>query len=118
MARCIDADKAKEEIKSSFCIDSVIFGELMSFRDGKIGVDNLIHEINVQAVEEAVNTLENVETEEVAPVTHAHWIRNEFGVPICSACHKGWDDQPEKDGSPLFEYCPCCGAIMDEEVGK
>ena len=69
-------------------------------------------------VQATINEIKKFPLEDVKPVTHAHWIRNEFGVPLCSACHKGWDDQPEKDGSPLFEYCPCCGAIMDEEVGK
>lgn len=65
-----------------------------------------------------LSALERVPTADVVPVVHAHWFKNDFGVPLCSACHKGWDSQPEKDGSPLFEYCPCCGAIMDEEVGK
>ena len=61
---------------------------------------------------------------DAAPVVHGHWI----GYPeclgydgayhdehiVCSACHSVWniiDNDAER-----FDYCPACGAKMDEEV--
>lgn len=66
-----------------------------------------------------ISLLQNSETEDVAPVVHAHWIKAFFpgsvecGLPIlldatCSRC----DFKMEE----LYSYCPNCGAIMDEEV--
>lgn len=105
MGRYIDADKVVDVMKVAYWDEN-----MHSAKDDPCVIDAMI--------DWSIRQIKDAPTEAVAPVVHAHWIRNVFGVPICSACHKGWDDQPEKDGSPLFEYCPCCGAIMDEEVGK
>lgn len=58
--------------------------------------------------------VEDIPPADVAPVVHARWIDNGRGgyahAYFCSNC--GW-----LDGYPIedrFNYCPCCGAKMDE----
>ena len=61
--------------------------------------------------------IEDIQTEDVAPITHAHWIVKKetdcYGdhyrtYIICSKC----DHLTFKE----WNYCPDCGAKMDEEV--
>lgn len=59
-------------------------------------------------------------TEDVAPVTHAHWKEYvDVGGAIyieCSACGLiWWLDEGTAEENEMF-YCPRCGAKMDEEV--
>lgn len=59
-------------------------------------------------------------TEDVAPVTHAHWKEYvDVGGAIyieCSACGLiWWLDEGTAEENEMF-YCPKCGAKMDEEV--
>ena len=50
---------------------------------------------------------------DVAPVIHAHWIRYpDCGVTKCSNC--GWSIEECWDS----DYCPHCGAQMDEKEDK
>ena len=58
-----------------------------------------------------ISLLQNSETEDVAPVVHAHWTAEKK----CSNCKEDalWDD---RGGDWLTDYCPNCGAKMDEEV--
>lgn len=64
--------------------------------------------------------LKKASTIEAKPVVHAHWITEQEAEEInrydltycCSACgHCDWDCT-ESEG---FEYCPNCGAKMDEK---
>ena len=62
--------------------------------------------------------IEDIPPADVAPVIHARWIDNGRGgyahAYFCSNC--GW-----LDGYPIedrFNYCPNCGAIMDESEDK
>ena len=52
---------------------------------------------------------------DVAPVVHGHWIEKEkytFGIMYdCSLC-----DNRILDNGYSWNYCPNCGAKMDEEV--
>ena len=63
--------------------------------------------------------LKKAPTIEIKPVVHAHWVTEQETEEInrydltycCSACgHCDWDCT-ESEG---FEYCPNCGAKMDE----
>lgn len=49
----------------------------------------------------------------IDPVKHGHWAEYSNGVYYCSECHEEayWDTDY---GQQLFEYCPYCGAKMDE----
>ena len=64
--------------------------------------------------------IKNAPTIEAKPVVHAHWVTEQEAEEInrydltycCSACgHCDWDCT-ESEG---FEYCPNCGAKMDEK---
>ena len=70
------------------------------------------------------NTIKNMTAADVAPVRHGRWIYNiESGECVCSACGENALSF-RKDtlyGIDLYEtcltdYCPNCGARMDEEV--
>ena len=51
-------------------------------------------------------------TEDVVPVVHAHWIKSETEPYACSNCNRRelWMN------AVTYEYCPHCGAKMDEAV--
>lgn len=59
-----------------------------------------------------VDTVNNVSAADVAPVVHGRWDDSFDGItPFCSVCgrtHKCFNRTPN--------YCPNCGAKMDEEV--
>lgn len=60
----------------------------------------------------AIREVAVFDTEDVAPVVHAHWINGEE----CSEC--GGLALMDYDGKAHIiqsEYCPHCGAKMDEE---
>ena len=58
--------------------------------------------------------IDSVPTADVAPVRHGYWVKEKRDVLIhwhCSACKECFYlDKPNA------EYCPHCGAKMDEEV--
>ena len=62
-----------------------------------------------------LNVLDMVKTEDVAPIVHAHWIFYENGTCDCSNCHTVWESNML---NRWIEYCPFCGAKMDEEMSK
>ena len=49
-------------------------------------------------------------TIEAVPVRRGRWIRAKCGDYSCSECEVVLEDD-----EPLFNYCPNCGARMDEE---
>ena len=58
--------------------------------------------------DEAVDTVENFQDADVAPVRHGHWI--EYQTPhiiCCSYCD--WGTGPDEK----TKYCPNCGAKME-----
>lgn len=63
-------------------------------------------------------------TEDVAPVVHAHWETDKHvALDFCSSCGEAVEryvtaEQLDKSnkGATYWNYCPHCGAIMDEEV--
>lgn len=65
--------------------------------------------------------LSHTPTVDAEPRKRGRWERNEWGdhVKICSACHKGPAQIPGKREPLYSNYCPSCGAKMDEkEVGN
>ena len=67
--------------------------------------------------DEAVTRVENFPSADVAPVRHGRWIEQEkytFGTMYdCSIC-----DNRILDNGHSWNYCPNCGATMDEEVSE
>ena len=62
------------------------------------------------------NALDNTPAADVAPVVHAHWIKEDEDENsyFCSACEALWmlsEGSPEDNG---MHYCMNCGARMDE----
>ena len=57
-----------------------------------------------------LQSISDMPAADVAPVIHAHWIRYpDCGVTKCSNC--GWSIEECWDS----DYCPHCGAQMDEK---
>lgn len=91
MTRYIDVEDFKEEVR-------------------KLG-KSLLNEWDTQGV---LSVLERVPTADVAPVIHGHWIYQGLSpyncFSRCSCCDVVFD------GYETLEYCPKCGAKMDEVV--
>ncbi len=65
--------------------------------------------------------LDDFPTADVEPVRHGHWAKNRDGVRcICSVCKIEYTKSSLFNVSINFanrpDYCPGCGAKMDEEV--
>ena len=67
-------------------------------------------------VDKAWANINKIPAADVAPVVHGRWVYHNFDT-ICSECRKSaifdeWEQQAET------EFCPHCGAKMDEEAVK
>lgn len=60
---------------------------------------------------DAMLTIATIPPADVAPVVHAHWIKDECAFMRCSQC--GY----ENDWEWATPYCPSCGARMGGEEG-
>lgn len=56
--------------------------------------------------------------EDVKPVVHAHWIDQKHGTYKCSSCGQFLDFGGVNAGRGDANYCPNCGAKMDEEENE
>ena len=66
-------------------------------------------------ITEAIDRINNfIPPADVAPVVHGHWIKDNDIDYGCSACGRRqlWMN------ATIYEYCPHCGAIMDESEGE
>lgn len=63
-----------------------------------------------------ISLLQNSETADVAPVVHAHWIRTNHGAYRCSNCTAKGILYGVILHAYESDYCPDCGAKMDEVV--
>ena len=93
MARCIELDKAIEQ----FCS----YGSVFTYGD--------------KVCKAIVSRLKQVPTADVRENVHAHWVYKalegypNITFPVCSNCDEDAIDYVESN------FCPCCGAVMDEE---
>ena len=61
--------------------------------------------------EEAVCTVEDFQSADVAPVVHGHYVINDDGDASCSVCREEYLNHTQN-------YCPNCGAKLDGEGGE
>ena len=95
MARYIDADIIKQELLEE---------------DEKIGEPKDLKELlKSSGIFHALIHIQLAETEDVAPVVHAHWIDTLYGW-ACSNCEE------EQEYTLYLGHCPHCGAKMDEVI--
>lgn len=70
------------------------------------------------AWDSAINALRNAPSADVAPVVHGRWIyAGKYGEYECSICHGIDADCSDYYSAHLVteqDYCPNCGARMDE----
>ena len=68
--------------------------------------------------------IEAAPTVDAAEVVHGRWLHTEeplgwkdVDCMECSACHDSWIIEEDYcfDDMPLWNYCPSCGAKMDED---
>ena len=68
------------------------------------------------------NTIKNMPAADVAPVVHGHWIEQEDGnldtYYTCSSCKEDFDLIAGTPCENLYNYCPSCGAKMDEKEDR
>ena len=94
----IDANNLIEEIREERCYNC------RNFKDMKC---------DYCSTADYIYMIEDMPAADVAPVIHAHWIRYpDCGVTKCSNC--GWSIEECWDS----DYCPHCGAKMDEKEDK
>lgn len=63
---------------------------------------------------------------DVKQIVHAHWIEGQTNHPnihniLCSCCLTGYPSKGHANSQytkERFQWCPSCGARMDEEVEK
>jgi len=66
----------------------------------------------------AKDYIDNAKTIDAVPVVHAHWIDQKHGTYKCSSCGQFLDFGGVNAGRGDANYCPNCGAKMDEEESK
>jgi hypothetical protein len=107
--RIIDAEALEEKIEKSI---SILKKEMLLKNDISI-----ISKIELKWLKDFLKHIKNAPTIEAKPVVHAHW---EEGAPFhqCSNCNGfalSFDNEPYRK-EILSNFCPHCGAQMDEGV--
>lgn len=64
-----------------------------------------------------LDLLDNLPTIDVEPVRHGHWEQDGHHIR-CSKCRTYFCITDREGDSFPINYCPCCGAKMDEEEHK
>jgi uncharacterized CHY-type Zn-finger protein len=109
VSRYIDAEKFVEEMRERFCEDCD--DELACWACG---------------IHKAIEAIEDYPAADVAPVVHGKWVEPSYkrkkagicgstdamaGKCRCSVCRH---EEPVFEEYPKYNYCPYCGAKMDE----
>ena len=119
MPRLIDADALIDDVTERYCKNC-------ERRKGiKNGKQKVIYDIGdapcrACAVDDMKDELENAPTVEAEPVRHGHWNEAKDGTLWCSVCTSTGPYDEDSWGyvihAPHYDYCPHCGAKMDEVV--
>lgn len=76
---------------------------------------NLVYAEFIEAKRKLLE-LQHTNDFDAVKVVHGHWKRKPHWCVVCSCCGKYTHDY---DGEvELYNYCPNCGAKMDEEVSE
>lgn len=62
-----------------------------------------------------IGVIDEQPTIEAEPIKHGKWITNEYYYPICSVCGTNYEYEALEVDPTVWNYCPCCGAKMEEE---
>ena len=92
-----------------------------------IDADRLKEEWLFDAEYNANDFLDSIDSQpdaDVEPIRHAHWEAQEYEFLTCSKCgesyYTGYDCTPDAkeklENGDCYNYCPHCGAKMDESV--
>ena len=69
-----------------------------------------------------LQSISDMPAADVVPVRHGHWIEQEDGnldtYYTCSSCKEDFDLIAGTPCENLYNYCPNCGAKMDEKEDK
>ena len=69
-----------------------------------------------------LQSISDMPAADVAPVVHGHWIEQEDGnldtYYTCSSCKEDFDLIAGTPCENLYNYCPSCGAKMDEKEDR
>ena len=88
--------------------------------------DDWLHEVNesIFCPNDVLDSIDSQPDADVEPIRHAHWEAQKYEFLTCSkcgeSCYTGYDCTPDakeklEDGD-CYNYCPHCGAKMDESV--
>ena len=110
MPRYIDADKILSHLNDEIevCGDCDVYSQPVVYGT-RLGL------------EYSKSLVETAETADVQEIRHGHWIEKNldaFRKVECSCSMCGWSGVENYDSYVDihdFEYCPYCGAMMDEE---
>ena len=120
MARLIDADALYDDVMERYCKDCE---KRKGIKRGKWRVIYEIGEAPCRAcdVDDLKMELDETPTIEAEPIRHGRWIPSDPpDAPItklykCSVCGLGYeDDDTDCEVYYPWNYCPHCGAKMDE----
>ena len=109
MSKYVNADQFIAEIERAKAKEIELKHDALANRRNTVAG---IHNACAGFCDQIIRAIKKIKTEDVAPVVHAHWIFGEYNgqaIATCSNC------QGEVDLIG-FQYCPTCGAKMDEEV--
>lgn len=85
---------------------------IAKFKRLKLGENSFVERVFADGV---YAIIEQFPAADVAPVVHGRWIRKPHWCVSCSYCGKCTHDYEGEVES--YNYCPNCGAKMDERDG-
>ena len=97
-------------------------GDYIKREDALKAVDDIV--CDADDAERTCDRIIDIPSADVAPVRHGRWIETSYDEYTCSVCGKNVSDEifyaigPEDRESAsmcVANYCPNCGAKMDEE---
>ena len=66
---------------------------------------------SLEVIEKIMDIIKEAPTIEAEPVRHGHWTLDRHEHGVCSVCHM---TSVDIIGGEFHNYCPNCGAKMDE----